>query len=699
MNYCKGVEQINLPELTAKIGKKQGKKDDPLYSLVKPLKYKLKPNDEPYAVFLRFDLLHKNIKIELPQPFSDHLRFKYNYFGNNNAASSQCYLVREGDSLRYLLCSVLNDLVLTLTQFGLQENDLCQLIKKIELAGLITLGTKKGEGSINLERFVLPQQPLPDNIVVEKKHIVLGDKKINYQQLIHIALGSVNKAHCFVLVIPSVILNDGSERILSTHPDYLDLVKKVNKINELSADEVSFKTTRRICYVCHQMKPDVSSKYSTKFNRAGVNKIFTTKTINSAKSIKKDGYDDVYSICNSCYQDLLSGEAIIQQQFRGRIAGESAFMLPEGILGGFWYDKSLKLKDGIDFAFKCKDASDWINMVESDTVFWEEQKYYSVNFIIYRSDGKSLSILETIEDIPTLRFAKVMEQLKENMLRLQPHLKWMSLSSIYRIIPVRETKDGTQVDVGRVLTLYKVLLSGGQVNKNTLFEYLSDALDKGMRQLSKDKLDNYKNMALYKYVSDKEDFFIKNLVMSYLGLFQTCQQLGLLDKDIFNPEAGEESNMGELEKPSQNQGDQSISEMEVFLREQKFMRQAKALFYLGALVNRVSIAQYHHEHKTKPILRKITFQGMTDRDILRLYEGVVEKLHQYKKLTYFSGRLMNKFHEYYGSLEEKWPLNEHANIFYLMAGYAYMVGKRPPDLSTEEAKIIEEIESEVNEEE
>lgn len=140
--------------------------------------------------------------------------------------------------------------------------------------------------------------------------------------------------------------------------------------------------------------------------------------------------------------------------------------------------------------------------------------------------------------------------------------------------------------------------------------------------------------------------------------------------------------------------DASVNKMEEFLQQQGFKNEARALFYLGTIVYRVAIAQLVKEHRTKPVLKKIDFQGMNQRDVNRLYLEAVEKLRQYDRMTLFAEALMNRFHYYAGTIGEQWPLSEHANVFYIMAGYAYMVGSRPDDINPEEQKVIQDYEEE-----
>ncbi len=70
-----------------------------------------------------------------------------------------------------------------------------------------------------------------------------------------------------------------------------------------------------------------------------------------------------------------------------------------------------------------------------------------------------------------------------------------------------------------------------------------------------------------------------------------------------------------------------------------------------------------------------------------LYQDVIEKLRQYDEMRLFNEAVMNRFHYYYGSLKRPWSLNDHANVFYIMAGYSYMVGRKTEDITEVEDEI------------
>lgn len=676
---------LNLPELTAQIGDRvKGDNENMFSSLIKQVKG-IKENEEAFIYSLIFDLKNKVIDFEFLEQYSEDSTSKYNYFGNNSAASSQYYLVRDTASLHYLLSTVWNDLYLMLSKHGMHNGELVRRINEMDECGLISLKNKVGEGKVNLYQFSLFKKNTPKEVEINKKKKVIqfDDHTYKFEAFVRLFLDDENKKNRYVLVVPKIRLGDGQEIFPSIHPDFLELVKQAKNLGN---DVNKGSGTKRVCHLCGQKKTDVHSKYSKSFARSGINKIFTTTTISTSPFLQKFNYDNVYSICPQCYQRLLSGEKFVSTQFGSKIAGENVFIIPDGLTGSFDYNHVIKLKKHVDLAFKSKNAEEWLKEIKS-SAFFDGIDLYSLNFIFYRTDGNSVTVMETIEDVPTLRFEKVIKTLSECAFKLKPHLNNMSLGSLYRIIPVRTNKGGEQLDINRVISLYRAILSNEQINTQTFYNYASEALDKGLRQLNRDKIDNFTNMGLGFYRGSYSDFFIKQLIMSYLTLIRTCQSLGLLNKPVFNFNGKGETELEQINTASQKIN-ASIIEMEEFLENQGFKKEARALFYLGILINRVAVTQLLKEHKTKPILRKIQFQGMKDKEVYRLYEDVLEKLRQYNKMTLLVEAVMNRFHHHYGSLHDNWPFSERENVFYIMSGYAYLVGKKAPDLTEDEQNAV-----------
>ncbi|WP_286887512.1 TM1802 family CRISPR-associated protein [Aneurinibacillus sp. UBA3580] len=674
---------MNLPQITAQIGQMESQNENELHSLVKKLKFKPKAGESAYAVYMTFDLQTQDIIFEAPMKVSEDLLYRIHYFGNNAAAAAQTYMVRETDSLNYLLTSVWNDFHLSLKQNGFADCELTHLIEEVQKAGLISVSEKKGEGNVSFNRLRLPFISALSDIRIDKqkKAVIIDGTEYKYEAFIRLFIADDNKKNRIVLIIPRIRNVSGEEIVLSTHQDYIQLVKKLNNLEKSETEHQVDDTALRICYVCQQNKPNVSSEYTKKFSRSGINKIFITQKTNMAPFFEKKRYDDNYSICLDCYQQLLAGEKLIEKTFKGRIARENAYILPESLMGTFNYKYISTLKENVDLAFNQEDAQKFLDKVQAEAEADFDHALYMLHFFIYRTDGNSVTVLDVIEDVPVLRFHKIMNEFAEIVSLMSDHLRRMSLATVYRIVPVRETPKG-QIDIGRVLTLYKSILSGQLIDKKTLYSYASEALDKGLKQLAKSRPDNYYNMGLGYYTNGREDFFIKRIIMSYLALFRLCERLDILNRTLFAINEGGESTVTVEQLPSKTK--ESIEKMEKFLSEQKFSREAKGLFYLGTLIHRVATAQYIKEHRKKPILKKIQFQGMKQREVIRLYEDVLEKLRQYNRFTSFSETLLSRFHEYYGNQKEDKYFDEHENVFYIMSGYAYMVGQKAPDFTKQE---------------
>lgn len=678
-------DNVSLPKLTAFIGKyADSESKNEFSSIIKDAK-KSKEKEQRYMVFLVFDLAKDQIYFRLDKKLTQDSVYDYYYFGNNPAAAMQYYLTREDRSIKYLLGSTFSDLYQMLSRYNMEEGQLGDIINKMAEKKMICLAENKGEGKLNLDKFSIVVDGEIEKIELDENgNVKIDEKHYNSDTFIRLFIGDENKLNKFVLIVPKVKFDSGEEIVLSTHDEYLKLVKKASNLDSTTQESSG---EGRICYICRERKSDISSEYSKKFDRTGINKIFTTTTINTSPYLQGFNYDDNYSMCSQCYKNLLSGEKIIAEQFKGKIAGEDVFIIPEGILETFDYKFLNTLKKDVDLAFKSSDAKEWIDTIESekDEINIDQ---YSINFIIYRTDGNSVTVLETIEDVPSIRFKRIMEVLANSTSELRPYTDNISIGSIYRLIPVRTNKKKEQLDIGRVLSLYKAIFSGESISHNIFYEYATEGLDKGLKQLGKTKMDNYFNMSLTSYLNGSEDFFIKRIIFGYIVLIKACQELELLDKKIFKPFKREDDILNII-NTSSDIVNSSIREIEGFLDKQRFDNDERALFFMGILVNRVALAQVQKGHKTKPILKKVQFQGMNEKEVYLLYQDVVEKLRQYDKMTLFNEAIMNRFHCYYGSLKKQWSLNDHANVFYIMAGYSYMVERRVVDIA-----VIEEDETE-----
>lgn len=685
---------MNLPLLTTKIGRAWA--DEDVFSVLYQ-EPRLKPEEDkrPYIAFITFDLSKNEIDFGDLLPYNSEAVRRYKYFGNNKAAAKQFHAVREGKDLFYFMGLWQNLLEL------LEANDLKTLssqLLELNHAGLIETDT----GNLVLEKmaYVVKNPDLDLQYDKQKKRFIhktqAKTEEITMEALVKKAVGG-SPGDQIALVIPRIKTKAGETIEIANHDDYLELIKRIHKLEEESSEKIEKANKKTIkkpeaCYICGLKKNNLACvAYSTRLRRDGINKVFTTTTINYAKNIEAEGYEHNYSFCKECFDDLRQGERVVLNRLTTRLAGERTFILPEGLLKDFEYKNINEIKREIDFVFKPQEAETWINGIGAETR-WLHIEHFNLNFIVYDTDGNSVTILQTISDVNSGFLIEIIEAFKKHLMTVTEHLKYFSLGSIYRVIPVKTRKVGNQnkqVDAGRVLSFYKSILKREQVKADLVYRYALEALDKGLKQLAAGEIRNYFNLELTRFTGGKEDFYIKKIVFSYLVILQAMQELGLFNGPIFNHHKGECEVMDE--KLQKDECPERIGEAEKFLADQHFTNQAKALFYLGLIMNRVATAQTLKGHKNKPILKKVNFQGMDQKNILRFYEDLVEKLRQYNTINFYTEWLMNRFHHYMGSAltAEGWPLSEHANVFFIMAGYAFQVGKKhSPDMTVAEQKII-----------
>ncbi len=506
---------------------------------------------------------------------------------------------------------------------------------------------------------MLPNKELKVSIDSKKKDIYLNNEMISSEELINkcINIGLSSKV---VLVIPCIIENKNKVTI-STHEDYINMI-----INSLKGS----KSSAGVCHICGQKQTDINTKeYSSRLSRSSICKVFVTTTVNYAPLFSKDGHQRNYAMCKECYEKLKIGEKKVMNEFKIKIAGEDSIILFEGIINPLGKNNIEKIKKGIDLVFNPRETQDWIEGFKFELSEFQNVDLYEFNIIFYKTDGKSTIINKTIENISSIRFEYIKNAFEEVRIIFDEKLKIFTLGSIYSIVPVSTNNKGIQINIARLLDLYSAIIKGELIDRNLIYDLACEALDRGLNELRSSTVRNYRNLYKLTYLHDKDygiDIYINKIMMSYIALFHVMQKLNIIDKEVFK--MNDRSDIG-TDLPT------SIKESEEFLTLQGFSHEAKGLFYLGALLYQIGNAQYKQDHKTKPILDKITYSGMNNYDVLTLYMEILEKIRQYKKYVnhWLCERIEKQLHCYLGNLENVKLFNEKENVFFIMAGYAYCV--------------------------
>lgn len=643
---------MDIPNIMAGFGEKQG--TSLLGTLIKPVSITSKDKKkELLNVFMNFNIDKKSIEFNII-PYDVESEKRYNYFGNNPAAAKQIYAVRDVNSCINFWVGRPKGVLKNILD-SLDEGDLKRLLKKCYELKLF------GDEGINTD-LILFSNDDESKIIIDnrKKGIYLNNEKISSEKFINkcISTGVGAKA---VLIIPCITYNN-SKIIISTHDDYIKLISSTLKGTKLC--------DHGVCHICGQKHNDINTKeYSSKLSKSSIGKVFVTTTVNYAPSFSKSDHKRNYAICKKCYEKLMFGEKKVMSDFKIKIAKEDSIILFEGLDKPLEKEYLEKIKKGIDLVFNPRETQDWISGFKSELTDWQQIELYEFNIVFYKTDGKSCIIRKTIENISSIRFKYIISIFDEIRLTFGEKLRYFTLGNIYNIVSVSTDKDGTQLNIARLLNLYSAIIKGELIDRAFIFDLACEALEKGLNELRSSKVRNYKNLYKLMYLKDKDygvNVYINKIMMSYIAFFHVIQKLNILDKEVFKMNG-------------RNDIDESLPTIikgsEDFLSVQGFSTEAKGLFYLGMLIYQIGNAQYRQDHKAKPILDKITYSGMNNHDVLTLYMETLDKIRQYKKYVniWLCERIEKQLHYNLGNLKNVKLFNEKENVFFIMSGYAYSV--------------------------
>lgn len=650
---CGGERVVDIPSLMA--GFNQESNSSFLDALIKPAPLMAKDKKkELLNVLMDFDLDQNCISFSF-EPYDEESERRYNYFGNNPAAAKQIYVVRDVASLMNYWVGRPRGIMQNVFEF-LEQGELRSLLKECLDQELFTdqgISCDKVDGKLLSAELVVKR---------EEKALYLNNEKYSPEKVLK-EYGDLGNNTKLMLVIPRII--KGKEiYILSLHQDYIQAIESF--LQGQGTGDIA------VCHICGKKKTDVNTKeYSSKLSKSSIGKVFVTTTVNYAPLFNKNDHQKNYSICKSCYEKLMFGEKKAMQDFKIKVAHEDCVLLFSGVKETMDISYIENLRKGIDICFNPNDSDKWLKSFQEEI---QEQtlEFYQFHMIFYKTDGKSCAIKKTIESISSIRWKQVNDEFDETRKNLGEFLRYFSIGHLYNMIPVNTNKKGEQLDIARVLDLYSAIIKGELVEKNFIFDLAAEALERGIHELNSSTLRNYKNLDQLVFLHDKPygiDSFIARICMKYIALIHALQHLKVLDKEVFFKV--------ETENREQDLPD-FIVKMEEFLQNQGFSQEAKGLFYLGVLIHKVGVAQYKQKHEHKPILDKITYNGMNTHDVINLYEDVLEKIRQYRSVIkpvglFYCEQVQKQLHKNMGYIANQPHLTEKENVFYIMAGYAYCV--------------------------
>lgn len=641
---------------------------------IKPLSISEKDRKKQlFNVRMVLDLDQGEIRFE-PEAWQDGSEKEYYYLGNNSAAAAQTYAVREAQSFINYWTGRMHGIMENIRDM-LPDGNTASLLQACKDAGLFS------DTGLEFSKI----RNWDNNVTIDRssKKFFLSEKTYAPEKLLQSLAGLKSNQIKLLLIIPCIISNK-KESIISKQEDYLNALESaLQGGNSAKSDSKS----ACICHICGNPSSDIDTKgYSSNLSKSSVGKVFVTTQINYAFGFNKKAHQQNFAICRDCYQKWLSGEKRVMGEYRLTIANTPAVVLFDGISERLPQEEFYGFYKRLDAAFQSYSIQGWSDDFYdtiSDNI--DPDSLFEFHILFYSTDGKSCSVKKTIENISSIRFDTILDAFR-NVGKMSG-LDYFSLNTVYRSIPVRTNNKNEQLNIGRVLDFYSILFKGNTVWMSTLFEWYAEAMECGNRQLRAKEITNYKNLYYRKdgtAENSRLEWFFYDLSRNYLALFSAVRQLNRLEGDVFTMQEQMKS-LDELPK--------ILKEREEFLAQNDFPAAGRGLYYLGAMMYQIGEMQRIQEHKSKPILDKVSYSGMSRTDILMLHEELCGKTQQYRRaimnaqkgyLTTNAERYLAMADRYLGNLLLCDGLqDEHANLFYLMSGYSSCILFRKKNDDTE----------------
>ena len=450
--------------------------------------------------------------------------------------------------------------------------------------------------------------------------------------------------------------------------------KFIGEESTVSLDEA----TEKLCYATGEQSLDVgeldiSARYS-------LNKMFVTTTVNYASGWENGAFQKNYQVDKQTQMYLERGSKYLLENYKTRIAGVDHCIIPQ-LLSRDKSDiettlRSLSQKSDLLFQFSTYQEIVGDINIETTNPYW-------ITFLGFESDGNYFKAINVIEDVSRTHFEQLITAFRKlnNEWKSMPGVNWTSIMSmgkeqilldfnlftVYTLIPVRKDKEKKN----EALNLFKQVLEKRPVEREKLFGYFKELV----------LCHYYGRYAGYTNIRENTefDFAIRNAVFQYLAFIQILNQFNLISPM-------EESQTDDPEEitldaaPEEQVLPEYQQKVEEFFVRMNYKPEHKALFYLGRVLNTVARTQYKKEHKTKPVLKKLNYNGMDRDDIRRLHRDLVEKTQQYSIHRYTESTL-SRFMMLFN--HENWTMKPDEALFFILSGYSFFAGTKKKSTDNE----------------
>ncbi|WP_286833606.1 MULTISPECIES: TM1802 family CRISPR-associated protein [unclassified Proteiniphilum] len=450
------------------------------------------------------------------------------------------------------------------------------------------------------------------------------------------------------IAIKSELLGINAPTLLCNLDGYDYYVKK----NFIKTAEQGKEMKESLCYATG--KKSDKTTLPTFSDREDLNKLFVTTTINYAPNFNKKDFEKYYQIDLDIQKALQNGSNYIRgklnnQRCSVRIANTEHYIIPtfldpENVDMKFELDQIQQMSEWVFSTKQLENTFESLGMDAESPLFW-------INYIAYASDGNSVKVINHIKDVSNVWFGNIIRKDMEQSELISNYFnqRRSNLSTIYFAIPIRKEHE----QKNDALKLLSQILEQRKVRYTKIFYHFTELILCHYYN----RYNSYSNIT---YKPEDFDLAIRDSALKYLFLINLLKALKLIDMD-----------MEENEKPLA-ENEERADKLQRFFSDMGYSPQQQALYWLGRIIRKIGTAQYNKNHKQKPVLNKINYNGMDHSKIQRLYVDAFELSTQYKivnEINYCS----KMFSQLFPADETLWTLTPQESVFYILSGFSLYI--------------------------
>ena len=639
----------------------------------------LEGNKTQYLVIINFDLENKKISLD-KEEIRKSTPLDYLWIGNPKAGNSPQDRLTT-NNLAFLCSQTIPNLI-----ERLNEGEFKNILSLTKNIFFYDLG--KQIGSQNRYRYVLNIEGfgLSAKTMAEVKREALEKNKKKYaQEAVKIVTKEffsylkqkedVGKKEIGLFTVKC------NGKLLVSYPEYQNYIAN-------SVVEEKFKSsTKGICHLC---KREAFITYDTtqfRFTYYNTDKIGFSSGLRGKSN---DGFLKNLGLCKNCYKSLLAGETFIKNHLSTSLI-KSLLIIPQLIFSSSYMSEILEewaenVKSHFNAVRNLENWKMWQALKNQLTEYKEIKDAFVIHLLFYEASKSEFKILKLIPDVPPSRINILLLTANRIQDRAQKILggknsEWyLGLDDMYYLFPVRKSKNEF-VDYKKVLEFYDALFT----DKPVAYDFLIKQFVELAAIYRHGAICNYnigrRNCQENKWSEEKRDIALvkavlkANLLLLYLKeLTQLDGGLSMSEKIfseiISNLQRKKESVSEAKKKANIEKKLHQYENLQRFIEEMGYSSLQIGLFLLGFLIGEIGKAQYDSSNKTKPILKKINYQGMDKAKILRLVNDVLEKLDQYK-ILFYNEVIYAEMKKLLDKNWQSWNISNEEAVFFVLSGYAY----------------------------